>query len=89
MVKGRPLMRIAFLLAPTLAPLLAAACASDRAGAGSSVPPAVAQACDGLGLTPGTAEFARCEAGERKRENAAERGVMDTLFRDVTVTPAR
>jgi hypothetical protein len=82
-------MRIAFLFAPALVPLFAAACASDRAGEGSSVPPAVAQACDGLGLAPGTAEFARCEAGEGKRQNAAQRGVMDTLFRDVTVTRPR
>jgi len=82
-------MRIAFVLAAALAPLLAAACTSDHAGEGSSVPPTVAQTCDGFGLTPGTTEFARCEAGERKRQHAAQRGVVDTLFRDVTVTPAR
>jgi hypothetical protein len=80
-------MRSAFLLAPVLAPLLAAACTSDHAGAGSSVPPAVAEACDGLGLTPGTAEFARCETGQRQRQNSAQRGVVDTLFRDVTLPP--
>lgn len=82
-------MRIAFLVAPALAQLLTAACTSDQAGAGSSVPPAVAQACDEVGLAPGTAEFARCAAGQRQRQNSAQRGVMDTLFRDVTVTPAR
>jgi hypothetical protein len=80
-------MRIAFLLGSLLAPLLAGACTSDRAGAGSSVPPAVAEACDELGLTPGTAEFARCETGQRQRQNSAQRGVVDTLFRDVTLPP--
>jgi hypothetical protein len=80
-------MRIAVLFATALAPLLAA-CMPDRTGEGSSVPPAGAQACAELGLTPGTAEAARCQAGQRQRRNSAQHGVVDTLFRDVTATPA-
>lgn len=80
-------MRFARLPAPATVLFLLAACAADRAGEGSSVPPATAQACADYGITPGTPEFARCEAGAARRANSAQRGLTGTLFRDVTMAP--
>ena len=77
------------VLPPATVLLLLAACATDRVGEGSSVPPASAQACAEYGLAPGTPEFARCQAGEAQRANSAQRAVTGTLFRDVTMAPAR
>jgi hypothetical protein len=80
-------MRVAVILVPALAPLLAA-CASgaDTAAEGSSTPaPGMpALVCEDRGLAPGTAEYDRCVAAERRRENAATEGVVDTLFRNAT-----
>jgi hypothetical protein len=80
-------MRFARLSAPATALFLLAACTADRAGQGSSVPPATAQACADYGLTPGSAEFARCQTGEAQRATSAQRGLTGTLFRDVTMAP--
>ena len=82
-------MRLARFAAPATALFLLAACAADRAGEGSSVPPASAEACANYGLTPGTPEFARCQAGEAQRANSATQGLTGTLFRDVTMAPTR
>lgn len=82
-------MRFAQSPALAMALLLLAACADDRAGQGSSVAPASAQACLDLGLAPGTPDFARCQTNEARRTNSAQRGIMDGLFRDVTMSPVR
>jgi hypothetical protein len=82
-------MRLARFPAPATVLFLLAACTADRAGEGSSVPPAAAEACANYGLTPGTPEFARCQSGETQRANSAQRGVMGGFFRDVTMSPGR
>jgi hypothetical protein len=80
-------MRFARFPAPATVLFLLAACTADRAGEGSAVPPATAQACADYGLTPGTPDFARCQTGEAQRATSAQRGVTGTLFRDVTMAP--
>ena len=51
--------------------------------------PAGPRACRDFGLAPGTPEFARCQSGETQRANSAQRAVTGTLFRSVTMAPAR
>ena len=80
-------MRFAHFPAPAMALCLVAACGGEQAAEGTSVPPAATQACIDLGFTPGTAAFARCETSQSARQNSAQRGVMGTLFRDVTMAP--
>jgi len=80
-------MGLARFPAPAMALCLLAACPADRAGEGSSVPPATAQTCANYGIAPGTPEFARCQSGEAQRANSAQRGVTGTIFRDVTMAP--
>lgn len=80
-------MRLAVILVPAPA-LVLAACASgaNTAAEGSSMPASgtPALACEDRGLAPGTAEYDRCVAAERRRQNAATEGVVDTLFRNAT-----
>jgi hypothetical protein len=54
---------------------------------GCAGPDRLAEACEGLGLTPGTAQFERCYQAKLARQKSGERSAIDTLRAIDVLTP--
>ena len=71
--------------------LVLAACgqpaATEGSGSSSPWPAAALRACDAAGLDPRSEDYDRCLTYETQRQNSATRGVVGTLFRNVTMGP--
>jgi hypothetical protein len=71
--------------------VMLAACAgpatTDGAGSSSPWPAAALRACTAQGFDPRSEDFERCLTVETQRENSGTRGVIGTLYRDVTSGP--
>jgi hypothetical protein len=80
-------MRIALALLPVVLAACAGPAVTEGAGSSIPAPQAAAQTCAGLGLTPQSPAFERCVAAEGHRENSGTRGLVGTLYRDVTMGP--